>query len=269
MEKVDIYYFSGTGNSFVVAEYLAKKLNGRLIAVTSRMNQTSITVEANVVGFVFPTYDFKPPRIMEDFVRKLKHIGSAYLFAVCTYGLAASRSLHHFDKVLQSCGGHLSAGFTVPMPHNGIGSGAMDAAQHRRMYESWKIKRDEIYAYIDARNEGKIEASNWLIDFFRPPVLKMMPYALKFLMVMLFKGVNSLVLKADSNCDGCGICKVICPVNNIEIIDAKPRWSDHCVSCFACLHWCPEEAISLGGINMNIKRYHHPEVTIADMLKGR
>jgi flavodoxin/ferredoxin len=269
MEKVEIYYFSGTGNSLAVARDISEKLNAKLISVTSMMNQESIAIEANVIGFAFPIYDFKPPLTMEKFIHKLKNIDSKYLFAVCTYGITTSQSLNYLDKVIKSCGGHLSAGFAVSMPHNGVGSGAVSTTQHERMFENWKIKREEICEYIHARKEGKIESSSLFLSFFKPGVIRMMPSALKLLMLMLLRGEKSLAFTSDKNCDGCGICARICPVNNIEIVSSKPIWSDHCAGCFACLHWCPKKAISLGGFNMNIKTYHHPDVKISDLIRRK
>ena len=50
----EIYYFSGTGNSLVVAKDVAEKNNGKLVSIPSLMNKKSIKTEADVIGFVFP-----------------------------------------------------------------------------------------------------------------------------------------------------------------------------------------------------------------------
>jgi Pyruvate/2-oxoacid:ferredoxin oxidoreductase delta subunit len=49
--------------------------------------------------------------------------------------------------------------------------------------------------------------------------------------------------------------------------DSRPVWLDHCTSCFACLHWCPEQAVGLGGAEREVRPYHHPEVSLSDMLR--
>lgn len=269
MDKAEIYYFSGTGNSLAVARDLAEKLNAKLIPVASLMGQGSIASEAAVIGFVFPIYDFKPPLLMEQFIHKLQNIESKYLFAVCTYGVTTAQSLNHLDKAIKSRGGHLSAGFAVGMPHNGVGSGAVAAAHHERMFEGWKIKREKICEYIHARKEGNIESSSLFPRFFQPGVIRMAPSALNLLMLLLLRGAKSLAHTSGKDCDGCGICERICPVNSITMAGNKPVWSDHCAVCFACLHWCPKEAISLGGHNMNIRPYHHPDVKISEMIRGK
>ena len=46
----------------------------------------------------------------------------------------------------------------------------------------------------------------------------------------------------------------------------RPAWLRHCEQCLACIQWCPQEAIQFGKKTPHYKRYHHPEVTLQDML---
>jgi len=269
MKRIAIYYFSGTGNSFAVARDLSEKLDAHLISVSSLINQESIAAEADLVGFVFPIYDFKPPALIGQFIRKLKSIELKYIFAVCTCGLTTSHSLKFLEKEIKNSGGRLSAGFAVHMPHNGVGSGAASESKHEQMFENWKMKCEEICAYVRAENEGRIESSSVFFTYFEPWVIRMLPSAFKLLAIMLLRGVNALAFAPDARCNGCGICEKICPLQNIEITRGKPVWGDNCVSCFACLHWCPMESISLGGYDMNIRIYHHPDVKITDLMKRK
>jgi flavodoxin/Pyruvate/2-oxoacid:ferredoxin oxidoreductase delta subunit len=269
VDKVEIYYFSGTGNSLAVARDIAGKLDAKVTSVVSMMNQENVNIEADAIGFVFPIYDFKPSPVVEDFIRKLEDIDSKYLFAVCTYGIAPAQSLKHLAKVVESCGGQLSAGFAVGMPHSGIGSGLVTKVQQEGVFADWMDRLEGVCDSISSREAGKIESSNLLFDFFQPRIIGMVPFLLKFLMQVLLKGVESLAFTSSEDCNGCGICERICPLDNIEVVDGKPIWSDNCVSCFACLNWCPKEAISLGGFDANIRNYHHPDIKLSDMLRQR
>lgn len=263
MNKIEIYYFSGTGNSLAVAKDLGEKLNAKLLSVSSIMDNEGILRDADVIGLVFPIYDFKPPKIIVDFINKLANLDAKYVFAVCTYGIAPYNSLKYLDKIIKSCGGTLSLGFAVEMPHNGIGSGKLHKIEHYRMFVNWKKRLEGICENIKNRKKGEIESSNLL----KIKCIRMIPTLLKFIIYILFKGIKSLELTTNENCNGCGICARICPIKNIEIQEKKPKWAEHCASCFACLHWCPEEAISLGGKDMNIEIYHHPDIRITDMMR--
>ncbi len=57
-----------------------------------------------------------------------------------------------------------------------------------------------------------------------------------------------------------------CPVNNITMVNGKSVWQHSCETCFACFQWCPQGAIR-GEIVEYEKRYHHPDVRLADMLR--
>ena len=72
----------------------------------------------------------------------------------------------------------------------------------------------------------------------------------------------------DEKCNACAICRSICPCGNIALEAGKPVWLHHCEQCLACIQWCPREAIQFGKKTPRYERYHHPEVTLQDMLAG-
>ena len=50
-------------------------------------------------------------------------------------------------------------------------------------------------------------------------------------------------------CRQCGLCKEKCPVDNIEMDQEHyPVWkhTGRCITCFACYHRCPHNAIQWG-----------------------
>ncbi|MFH1214644.1 MAG: EFR1 family ferrodoxin, partial [Candidatus Neomarinimicrobiota bacterium] len=73
---------------------------------------------------------------------------------------------------------------------------------------------------------------------------------------------------ADEKCNGCGICRKVCPVDNIQIVDERPIWNSHCQQCYACLQWCPQEAIQFGKKTATIKRYRNPNIKINEIISS-
>ena len=73
----------------------------------------------------------------------------------------------------------------------------------------------------------------------------------------------------EETCTSCGICVRVCPADNIEFREGKPQWQHRCEQCLACLQWCPEEAIQFGKGTAGGKHYHHPQITLKDILDGR
>jgi len=279
---VDIYYFSGTGNSLVVARDIAEKTHGNLISIPAVMHKERIETDADVVGVVFPVYGLvRIPSIVERFVGKLCDFGSKYIFAVSTYGSMAGMAVKTLGKAVRSCGGKLSAGFAVHMPMNNITipgfmyNGAI-GDKEQRLFQEWQKKLDFICEYVGARKEGRFEASSRLLVSLFYPIDKyygrwrVESRYNKLLNANLtmdeIRHMMDASFHTDEKCDGCEICSRICPVNNIKLVDGKPTWQHHCERCLACLQWCPKEAIQFDKDSIGRKRYHHPDVELSDML---
>jgi ferredoxin len=72
--------------------------------------------------------------------------------------------------------------------------------------------------------------------------------------------------KVTAECNGCGICAMICPAGNITMKGRQPVFSLQCEHCQACLNWCPSRAIRYIRMKPDTPRYHHPEIGIAEMF---
>ena len=273
--NIEIYYFSGTGNSLAVAREISKKTNGKLIPIPSVMDKEYITTNADVIGIIFPVYYtgiINIPLIVQRFVKKLKNIDKQYIFAVCTYGGGFGTTLKLFDKMIKSQGGKLSSGFGVQMPQNAF---AKPFENKEKLYEDWKKKKlARICKYVLTKQECKLDTDTILIKpvvnilelIMKNPILK--PIFLKSMYKTAgFKKNPNLPIDeiishmdnsyhTDENCTSCNTCVKVCPVYNIKLVDDKPVWQHHCETCLACIKWCPQNAIH--GYGELPKSYHHP-----------
>jgi ferredoxin len=66
-------------------------------------------------------------------------------------------------------------------------------------------------------------------------------------------------LHADQRCEGCSLCARVCPVDNIELQDSRPRFGDRCILCLRCLHACPQEAIQIAKFTVDKFRWRGPK----------
>ncbi len=67
-----IFYYSGCGNSKFIATSIAEELNDNLVFIpeAQRNNQYEYNLsEGEMLGFVFPIYSWRPPHLVEEFVR--------------------------------------------------------------------------------------------------------------------------------------------------------------------------------------------------------
>jgi ferredoxin/flavodoxin len=280
----EIYYFSGTGNSLVVARDIAEKIKGNLISIPSQMDKDEIITDADVIGIIFPVYYVglaNIPLIVQQFIMKLDKIRTKYIFAVCTYGGGAGSTLKMLDELIRERGGHLASGFGVQMPQNAF---RKPFENKENLYNNWKNKKlIFIYENLKERNEGwfdkdssfngivvKILDKLMKIDFLKPIFINPMKNTAKIPKDanLSIKEIIPLMDKSyhtDENCISCGKCSNVCPVQNIKMVDAKPVWQHMCENCLACIKWCPQKAIH--GYGELPRGYHHPEVDISDMYK--
>jgi ferredoxin len=273
MNKADVYHFSGTGNSLVLAKLVAERLGGGLIPIASVIDREKIEPVADVVGIVFPVYYADTPNIVRRFAEKLENTEGKYIFAISNCGGGAGDSLKTLDRILRSHGKTLSAGFGVHMPQNAF----------RKLWEMKSLayrlapKRiDFIARSIEARRKGLFYSNvplQMMRTLFQGWLRRMAALYLEKasntpapsgLTVEQLMPLADRLLSVDENCTECGACARVCPVHNIEIVDAKPGWQNRCRNCLACFKWRPADAIH-GALTNTGYRYHHPDVTARDI----
>ncbi len=265
MKEAVVYYFSGSGNSYYIAKEIAGKINAEIYPVRLLENPDKIKIDCTTVGFVFPVYDFKPPAYVIECIKNIMIKDNTFLFCVANYGLSAGKTIEFFKKSIESDNINLSAGYTVAMPHNGICSSLVAEKHRQKVLNTSEAKIKEISDKIN-RKEQNFKYKHFLpADVFKAGIIRMFPGLLKFIFILITKGIDVLAFRVEDSCNGCGICSCVCPVNNIKIVENVPVWSDRCAGCFGCLHWCPEKAITPGGYEMNIKHYHHPGVKAKEL----
>ena len=250
--KTVIYYFSATGNCLTTAKLLAEELGGaEVVSVASLKKLSKIKNTAERVGFVFPVYYGDMPYSVREAISKMTFENCSYVFIFNTYRGHAGDVAKRSDQLLRTRGVKLSFATGIPMPGNSfINEAAVDEK------------------YLSEQRENVSKAAAAVIkgetaEYFADEVLPLTPVDYP----NNFRGIEA---EADK-CIGCGICAKVCPMENIVIENGKAHIGDDCATCLACFHWCPKEAIWMSK-QENIARrakYHHPEVSLKDIVNGK
>ncbi len=293
--EIEIYYFSTTGNSLVIARDIAQKIKGKLISILFTNTIRAVQINAGIVGIIFPVYhatfgEKGMPYLVEAFIRKLENIEGKYIFSICTHSGSPGNTLANVNKLLVERDGKLSAGVAVKLgnPYSTIEKLShmlfntpliMDIAREnerrKELVDQCKRKTDQLCKAILRRQELPINEagiiSKYINYWFLSLQRKMAIGRYQQLSKLQITDFRELVKHADnsftvsSQCNACGICQKVCPVDNIEMANNRPKWLNRCENCYACFQWCPQEAIA-GKIVEFEKRYHQPDIRLADMM---
>lgn len=237
-----IFYFSGCGNSKFLAESLGERLQQELIFIPKAEDSYHIAPD-EPLGFVFPVYSWAPPRLVVEFLRRVKLTlgGNNHVFMAVTCGDECGLTDSLFAKALQRHQGlKLNAAYSVQMPETYINLPGfkLDTPENaQRKIDAAKVRIEEIARHI-ARKEEEVDVvvggASWIKSH---PVRA------------LFNGIliSDKPFRLHDNCVGCGICEQCCPVGNIKLdSNGRPVWQHHCVGCMGCYHHCPQNAIHFG-----------------------
>lgn len=287
--KMQIYYFTGTGNCLAVARAVTAKFGGEPISIATALANRNLRTDARTLGIVFPAYLSAlhgVPLIVERFLAEFEDIASKRVFAICSCGgyeivnaVPAVRNLARFAK---AHGVDLAAEYTVRLPMNNLDYDHIpvpietDSAAIIRASES---QIDDICDRIVRERKGRHHIARACFTVTLKPMYSALAKAsVKALREMAHEPADSPLdfrelipltdrsISVDDACTGCGTCAKVCPVDNIQVIDGKPNWLHHCEMCFACDEWCPQGAVHHWG-RPNGAKYHHPDVRAKDLYR--
>ena len=278
-----IFYFSGTGNTKWAASKLASATHEDLISIAPYMRaddsshtlaEPFILKENERLGFVFPVHGWRVPKLVREFIGRMKvqraepasagsqtlsdisgnsaSAGSrSFAYCVCTAGDSIGLTIENLNQTisqnpsLQALGiTKVSSSYSLIMPESYVGLPFMDVDPKEK--EIWKKSKSAqklavICEEIFDRKEGVSRLVKGPIPWFFTKVVG------GFFENVLITDKRFHVEK--DKCVKCGICANVCPVGDIKGGHGEyPEWLHHkdCLTCFTCYHHCPHHAIEFG-----------------------
>ena len=288
-----IFYFSGTGNTKWAASKLVSATHEDLISIAPYMRaddsshtlaEPFILKENERLGFVFPVHGWRVPKLVREFIGKMKvqraepdaerNSASAeskassasarnqpFAYCVCTAGDSIGLTIENLNEVisqnpsLQTLGiTKVSSSYSLIMPESYVGLPFMDVdpkEKEIRKKSKSAQKLAVICEEIFDRKEGVSRLVKGPIPWFFTKVVG------GFFENVLITDKRFHVEK--DKCVKCGICANVCPVGDIKGGHGEyPEWLHHkdCLTCFTCYHHCPHHAIEFGNQTQKKGQYY-------------
>ena len=284
-----IFYFSGTGNTKWAASKLAAATREDLISIAPYMRaddsshnlaEPFILKENERLGFVFPVHGWRVPKLVREFITKMKiqrepsdasaenkekaddcQKNRPFTYCVCTAGDSIGLTIENLNEViarnpsLQALGiTEVSSSYSLIMPESYIGLPFMDVdPKEREIRKKEKAARGLalVCEEIFDRKEGISRLVKGPIPWFFTKVVG------GFFENVLITDKRFHVEK--DRCVKCGICANVCPVGDIKGAHGEyPVWLHHkdCLTCFTCYHHCPHHAIEFGNQTQKKGQYY-------------
>lgn len=244
-----VLYFTGTGNSRYIAKKIAEATPDELISINDKIknkDNTPIKIKDRVV-FVMPTYAWRIPAIVKDWILKTEFTGASRAWFVMNCGSEIGNAAKYNKGLCEQKNFTYMGTAQVVMPENYIAMfDAPDKEEAKQIISKAEPVIDNIIGLIKEGKVFPIPRNNLYDRFMSGPVNK--------IFYSLF--VKADAFKVEDKCIGCDKCEQICPLNNINLENGKPVWGKDCTHCMACICHCPTEAIEYGKKSVGKPRYH-------------
>ncbi len=244
-----ILYYTGTGNSRYAAHRISEALGDELVSMNEliKAGDTSPIEVGERVVIVTPTYAWRIPRIVRDWVIKTELRGAERVWFVMTCGGEIGNAAKYNLALAERLGLEYMGTKQVVMPENYIAMfNAPEAAEARRIVEKAQPDIEKAIAAVADGRAFEKPRSNLYDKLMSGPVN---PVFYAFF-------VKTKAFAAGAACIGCGKCVQLCPTGSISLRDKRPVWGEGCTHCMACICCCPVSAIEYGKRSVGKPRYH-------------
>ncbi|MBD3373086.1 MAG: hypothetical protein GF403_10285 [Candidatus Coatesbacteria bacterium] len=252
--RIDLLYFSSTGNTRLLAEHAREWLGGR--GIHAELHEAVTTEPAAIVGglliVLYPVWGSDMPGPLQDVLDRLKPTsGNAKIALIGNCGIFTGDTGIHRRRILRRRGWEVVYVDHVMMPVNinipGFNLWPVPGpAERDGIIAAGRRKLERIMSGILAgerrfSGRGPLDRlGGWSQRAFYEPALQLWR--------------ESFAVDA-GRCVRCGFCARLCPTGNITVDEAGVRFGGDCLVCTRCYNLCPEDAVLIGPASRDTGRY--------------
>jgi flavodoxin/NAD-dependent dihydropyrimidine dehydrogenase PreA subunit len=244
MKKALIATFSQNGSTTKIADQIGKGVSSSNCEVTQLLitaNSIPDLKEYDIIGIGTPTYFFRPPFVVMDFVKALEGIENKSSFVFALYGTDQGDCGNWIRRKLKKKGSRDVGYFKCFGADYWLGYIKRNIFFSHTSPTEQELSAAELFGKVVAK---RVDEKSLQVEKFDPAMPFM--YRLERMLVAqpFAKMIYSRTFTVDKSCNKCGICVKKCPIANIsETGNGKLKWQSNCMLCLSCELSCPKDAI--------------------------
>ena len=264
MHTAVVFYFSGTGNTWWVADRIIRQLDA------SNINATAVSMDtlspkkadwwiksADLVLFGWPVYTSYLPQPVNRFIDALPVLEKPkHVHVFCTQMMYSGDGAWMAHKRLKEKGLLVDTAEHFTMPSNmSMNHSFFGTPPQKAVKKILNAAEAQVQNYVKRLLEGRQRIKGrygWLLGSVQRVPFR--PFQRNAARKM---GVDTV------RCTGCGLCEKLCPVGNISLSQV-PVFFDRCAMCLRCYAFCPVSAVTYGGRLHDVNKYGRP-YTVPDI----
>lgn len=271
--RILILYFSGTGNTEFVAQYIKKHLSCNIHEI--ELSPLELFKSENIskydaLIFGFPVYACDIPVFIQKYLNDIPITKSKSVFVFCTKAFSSGNSLKNAIDIFKKAGYNPLGYADIKMPgSDGLAFLKKDSSMVHKIINRDFSRLEGVDNLVNQikevtkalENDGvqgfSLNMNLNIANSFFSSILK------RTFIVM--EGWLKRKFWADGNCIRCKKCEGICPSKNINV-NEKVIFGNDCYLCMRCVHQCPKEAIQIGEKTVGKFRWRGPLGTYSPKL---
>ena len=198
-------------------------------------------------------YGLAIPPFIREFIGNL-NVKCDYFYAIATYGFFSGAVCNELNNTVTANGRHFDYINKLKMGENCVTFSDMAKTEgdSDKQQSAIQMVLDDLSSKkVFVRHESffhKFMTKNHLKNYEFPTGV----------------GITDKI-RLGEGCTGCGTCKKVCPMKNIEIKDRKPAFGKNCVSCGGCIQNCPAKALHHKD-EKSSARYTNPNIKTEELF---
>ena len=235
-DRMALIYFSGTGNTKLIANRIAENLKIQIINIENNYNFEKLFSEIETLIIMYPVYYSTPPIIIREFLNKYReNLENKNIMSLVTQMCFSGDGAYVIRDYLPKSA-NLIYSRHIDMPSN------ISNLPILPFFENFLINF-KIHHALKKSDKISIEIKNGNLK-----TQGNTNFGNKMGLSQRIDGLEKESEKRnnlwiDDTCIACGLCVKNCPVNNLFIENKIAHSKGSCIFCTRCENICPKKSI--------------------------